>query len=125
MNNDCLPVCGCLNTFKGSIEMNIEELKLVLETVASITDDAKSVAIWYFVFNYGAPFILTLVGMIGFGWLVWVITKAILSTNKWADLGLRVTRAWGGQSISSYYSPYTYDNLPAIEKCLAASKERK
>lgn len=104
--------------------MNIEELKLVLETVASVTDDAKSVAIWYFVFNYGASFVLSFTAMLGFGWLVWLITKAILSTNKWADLGLRVVRAWGGQSISSYYSPDTYDNLPAVEKCLAAAKER-
>lgn len=74
--------------------MNIEELKLVLETVSAVTDDAKSVAIWYFVFNYGASFVLTLCG---FGWLVWVIIRAILSTNKWAELGLKITREWGGK----------------------------
>lgn len=105
--------------------MNIEELKLVLETVASVTDDAKSVAIWYFVFNYGAFFVLTLVGMCGFGWLVWVITRAVLSTNKWAELGLKITREWGSNSARLHYSPDEYDNAPAIDKCLAAAKERK
>jgi 3-methyladenine DNA glycosylase/8-oxoguanine DNA glycosylase len=106
--------------------MNIEELKLVLETVATVTDDAKSVAIWYFVFNYGASFVLTLVGMVGFGWLVWVITRAILSTNEWAQIGVRIAREWGAQSArSTYHSPNSYDNLPAIDKCLAAAKEQK
>lgn len=105
--------------------MNIEELKLVLETVATVTDDAKSVAIWYFVFNYGAAFVLTLVGMIGFGWLVWAITKANLSTNKWAEVGLKITRAWGGSSALLCYSPDKHDNIPAIDKCLAAAKEKR
>jgi len=106
--------------------MNIEELKLVLETVAVVTDDAKSVAIWYFVFNYGCSFILTLVGMIGSGWLVWVITKAILSTNEWAQVGLKLARGWGAQSArGTYHSPNEYDNLPAIDKCLMAAKEHK
>jgi hypothetical protein len=103
--------------------MNIEELKLVLETVAAVTDDAKSVAIWYFVFNYGASFIITLVGMAGFGWLVWVITRAILSTNEWAQVGVKLAREWG--SSSTYYSPNDYDNIPAIDKCLMAAKEHK
>ena len=106
--------------------MNIEELKLVLETVATVTDNAKSVAIWYFVFNYGASFVLHLVGMAGFVWLVWVITRAILSTNEWAQLGFKIAREWGAQSArSTYHSPDSYDNLPAIDKCLAAAKEHK
>ncbi len=105
--------------------MNIEELKLVLETVATVTDDAKSVAIWYFVFNYGASFVLTLVGMVGFGWLVWVITRAILSTNEWAQTGMKIAREWGAGSPRHHYSPNEYDNLPAIDKCLAAAKEHK
>jgi hypothetical protein len=106
--------------------MNIEELKLVLETVATVTDDAKSVAIWYFVFNYGASFILSLVGMICFGWAVWIITRAILSNNEWAQVGLKVAREWGaGSARTCYHSPNDYDNLPAIDKCLAAAREQK
>jgi hypothetical protein len=106
--------------------MNIEELKLVLETVATVTDDAKSVAIWYFVFNYGASFIITLAGMACFVWIVWIVTKTILSTNEWAQVGLKVAREWGAQSArSSYHSPNDYDNIPAIDKCLMAAKEHK
>ena len=105
--------------------MNIEELKLVLETVATVTDDAKSVAMWYFVFNYGTSFILSFTALLGLCWIVWTITKAILSTNKWADLGMKATRAWGGQSISPYHDPETYGNVQALEKCFEAAKEHK
>lgn len=106
--------------------MNIEELKLVLETVATVTDDAKSVAIWYFVFNYGASFVITLAGMLGFVSIVWIVTRAILSTNEWAQVGLKLAREWGAQSArSTYHSPNDYDNVPAIDKCLMAAKEHK
>jgi len=106
--------------------MNIEELKLVLETVATVTDDAKSVAIWYFVFNYGGSLILSLSGMACFVWIVWLITKAVLSTNEWAQVGLKLAREWGaGSARSTYHSPSDYDNIPAIDKCLMAAKEHK
>lgn len=106
--------------------MNIEELKLVLETVAAVTDDAKTVAIWYFVFNYGASFILKLVGVVCFVWVIWFVTRAILSTNEWAQLGLRLAREWGAQSARSiYHSSTNYDNIPAIDKCFMAAKEYK
>lgn len=105
--------------------MNIEELKLVLETVASVTDDAKSVAIWYFVFNYGANFILSLVGLIGTGWLAWVITRAILFTNEWAKTGVKIVHSWGGYGTSTYSDITDPSCMKAIDACLLASKERK
>ncbi len=103
--------------------MNIEELKLVLETVATVTDDAKSVAIWYFVFNYGASFVLKLTGMVGLGYLVWIVTKAILSTNEWAKIGVKLAYSWGHYSSSTYSDPNDRTCLRAIDDCLAAAKE--
>lgn len=37
MNNDCLTICGCLNTFKGSIEMTRFSLILNLGENAKVT----------------------------------------------------------------------------------------
>lgn len=102
--------------------MNIEELKLVLETVATVTDDAKSIVIWYFVFNYGASFILSLTGMIGVGWLVVTLTRSSLSTNEWAKIGVKVIHSWGGYSTSTYSDHDDSSCLKALDDCLAAAK---
>jgi hypothetical protein len=104
--------------------MNIEELKLVLDTVATVTDDAKSVAIWYFVFNYGASFILKLVGMVVFVWLAWTITRAVLSTNEWAKIGVKVIHSWGGYGSSTYSDPNDSSCTRAMDDCLTAAKDR-
>ncbi len=106
--------------------MNIEELKLVLETVATVTDDAKTVAIWYFVLNYGASFVLSLSALIGILYSIITVVRYLVHTNEWAQIGMKVAREWGAQSArSTYHSPNSYDNSPAIDKCLAASKEHK
>lgn len=41
--------------------MDIEQLKLVLEMVKGLADDATSVAIWYFVLSFGLSFLSHLV----------------------------------------------------------------
>jgi len=52
--------------------MNIEELKLVLETIRSLTGDASSAAYWYFGLEF-AKFVLLLVGCLGV--TCWVVHK--------------------------------------------------
>ena len=105
--------------------MNIEELKLVLETVATVTDDAKSVAIWYILLNYGATFVLQMTVALGFGYLVWVITRSILATNEWAKIGVKLVHSWGGYGTSTYSDPTDRSCVKAIDDCLVASKEHK
>lgn len=101
--------------------MNIEELKLVLATVATVTDDAKTVAIWYIVASYGLPFIANcLVGFAIYG-VARLIIGAITASNEWVQHGRAVARAWGGEG--SVYS-YERDSI-WIDKAIKASKEQK
>ena len=103
--------------------MNIEELKLILDTVATVSDDAKSIAIWYIVLNYGASFVLSITALIGFMWTALAITKGILKTNEWAKVGVKLSYAWGGYSSSQYSDPNDRMTVNAIDKCLSAAKE--
>lgn len=105
--------------------MNIEELKLVLETVATVTDDAKSVAIWYFIFNYGTSFILSLSSLIGILWTIITVVRYLAANNEWAKTGAKLVHSWGGYSASTYSCPDDPTCLKAVEDCLAAAKERK
>lgn len=101
--------------------MNIEELKLVLDTVAAVTDDAKTVAIWYIVASYGLPFIANcLVGLVFYG-VARLIVGAFTASSEWAKHGKSVARAWGGEG--SDYS-YERDNK-LIDKAIAKAKETK
>jgi len=62
--------------------MDIEQLKLVLETVKGITNDATSVAIWYFVLTYGLSF-LSKVMCAGVGiYIVHRIASTVLAVNE-------------------------------------------
>ena len=62
--------------------MDIEELKLVLETVQGIANDATSVAIWYFVLTYGLSF-LSKVMCAGVGiYIVHRIASTVLAINE-------------------------------------------
>ena len=84
--------------------MNIEELKLILDTVATVTDDAKTVAIWYIVASYGLPFIANcLVGLVFYA-VARLIVHAIAATNEWSQHGKSVAKAWGGEG-----SDYSYE----------------
>ena len=61
--------------------MDIEQLKLVLETVKDITNDATTVAIWYFVLSIGLKFIGQLVCWAGVMGTVYMVATAFKSNN--------------------------------------------
>jgi hypothetical protein len=105
--------------------MNIEELKLVLETVSVVADDTKSVAIWYIILNYGASFVLHLVALVGLIGAAITITRYIVNCNEWAKIGARLSHSWGGYSSSVYSNPNDYETVNAIDSCIVASKEHK
>lgn len=54
--------------------MNIEELKLVLETIRSLTGDATSAAYWYF----GLEFAKFVLGWLVGAWLAWSLIKTVV-----------------------------------------------
>ena len=61
--------------------MDIEQLKLILETIKGITDDATTVAIWYFVLYYGLSFISKLICLGAIFGVVYIIATAFKSSN--------------------------------------------
>jgi len=62
--------------------MNIEELKLVLETIRTLSGDASTAAYWYFGLQFAKDIIIlfTLVGG-----TMWGIHKAVQATGVGAD----------------------------------------
>lgn len=77
--------------------MNVDELKLVLETVAAVSGDAKTVAIWYFAAKYG----FALLNVLAIGGAIYatvrIIVKAITSADEWGKFGRAAAKAWGGE----------------------------
>ena len=53
--------------------MNIEELKLILETIRSLSGDATTAAYWYF----GLEFAKFALGLLVGACLVWTLIKAV------------------------------------------------
>jgi hypothetical protein len=84
--------------------MNIEELKLVLSAVETVTGDAKTVAIWYFAANYGVSLLKVLIVVVGLVLLVRGIAKAFINASEWATLGRTVSKAWGGPGEEYVYT---------------------
>lgn len=101
--------------------MNLEELKLVLETVKTVSGDASTVAIWWIAGKYVLSFITDLVLICTIGVVVLKIAKAIAANNEWAEVGRQVSRAWGAGGGYSFWS----EDRQAIDKAIAAAKEQK
>ena len=62
--------------------MNIEELKLILDTIKSLSGDASTAAYWYFGLEF-AKFVLLTVG--GLGASCWVVHKICQANGVGAD----------------------------------------
>lgn len=102
--------------------MNIEELKLVLETIRSLSGDASSAAYWYFGLEF-AKFVL--------GWLVGAgVVLAIAQTIATSN-GLGVDEAFmrecrdalGTGCRGGLTATERYDTQQAIRKLIKESKQ--
>jgi hypothetical protein len=62
--------------------MNIEELKMVLETIRALTGDATSAAYWYFGLEF-AKFVLGL--LVGAGVALTIIKTVVVASGVGAD----------------------------------------
>lgn len=58
--------------------MDIEQLKLVLETIKGLGDSAQSVAIWYFVLDYGLSLLKHLAWLTA---IVLVVQRIVCAVN--------------------------------------------
>ena len=84
--------------------MDINELKLVLETVAAVSGDAKAVAIWYFAAEYGFALVNGLIIGGSIYAVVRVIAKTLAATDEWGKFGRNAAKAWGGEGDTYSYS---------------------
>ena len=57
--------------------MNIEELKLILETIRSLSGDATTAAYWYF----GLEFAKFALGWLVGAWLAWALIKTVAAAS--------------------------------------------
>ena len=102
--------------------MNIEELKIVLETIRSLTGDATTAAYWYFGLEF-AKFVL--------GWLVGagvVLTflKAVTTSNGLGvdEVFMRECRdALGTGCRGGLSNTERYDTQQAIRKLIKESNQ--
>lgn len=79
--------------------MNIEEMKLIIDAIKSLSGDATTALIWWMVFDLVK---LTLMSSVVVA-IVWLISKGIGSMSEWADAGKQVARAYGGEGSSYFY----------------------
>ena len=98
--------------------MNIEELKLILDTVNSVAGDTKTVLIWWFVLDF-SKYLLGAGTAIG---IPWVVMKFITGMNDWAALGRQVACAWGGDGGNWLYRS---DQIAASKAIRAAQEQTK
>ena len=96
--------------------MNIEELKLILETINSVSHDASTAAIWWMALHYGSMV---------FGWIlfastvfgvVYTVAGLIISNSEWGQLGRQVSKAYGGNGGTYVYGSDEKAIADAIEK---------
>ena len=59
------------------VRMNIEELKLVLDTILSLSGDATTAAYWYF----GLEFAKAVIGWAAVAWVALALIKTIAKAN--------------------------------------------
>jgi len=102
--------------------MNIEELKLILDTIKSLSGDASSAAYWYF----GLEFAKCVLGwLVGAGVVLTIIKTVAKANGVYADEAFMRecrdalhTGCWGGLSDTE-----RYDTQQAIRKLIKESKQ--
>lgn len=97
----------------------MEELKLVLETIKTISGDASHVAIWWVILHYTIGLLKTLALCSAVVGIVYLIVKGVSSTSDWASAGKSVAQAHGGNA--GYF--YEKSDQTAIQKAIAASNK--
>lgn len=101
--------------------MNIEELKLILDTINTIAGGATDLALVWIVVHYVLNFLTVPLAISCFGTAVYFVVKLLVATNEWAEIGKQVARAYGSDPSSFVYST----DRSAIERAIFASKEAR
>lgn len=99
----------------------MEELKLVLETIKTISGDASTVAIWWVVLHYVIGFleVMAICGSMVGG--IYIIARACQNANEWAESARTISKAFGGRGG---YMRFNEDEK-AFEKAIQAAQNKK
>jgi len=99
--------------------MNIEELKLVLQTIQGISGDASTAAILWVALHYGSGIITGLLTAGTILGMVYLVIKAIMANTEWANAVKEVCKAYG---CNDDYSFITTEQKRALRKAIERSK---
>lgn len=77
--------------------MNTEEIRLVVDALRQLSGDASTAAIWWMVMRYGAELVVWLAGFGSVVGCVWMLVRAKVEGNRWADFGRKIAKAMGGR----------------------------
>jgi hypothetical protein len=102
--------------------MNIAELKLILDTIRSLTGDATSAAYWYFGLEFAK---VALAWLVGAGVVLTIIKTLAKAAGEGADEAfMRECReALGTGARGSLTDTERYDTQQAIRKLIKESKQ--
>jgi hypothetical protein len=109
--------------------MDIEQLKLILSTVESVSGTASDIAIYWVIGNYLLPFISSIltaslwVGLIGFA--IWRITTTISLMNEWIAIGKTLVEAQQGFSSRNFISSTEKQAVMEIMDLIVTAKSKK
>ena len=92
--------------------MNIEELKLILEMVQSVTGAAQNVAVWWFAYK-SAQMLLVFAGLMTALWVVARIVRGIVRNQTFA---LKLRDYVCGDSAYGYISRQEEVQMLAVMK---------
>jgi hypothetical protein len=104
--------------------MNPEELKLILDTISTVSGNAGTAAIWWMALHYGSEVVKVALVAGGFIAVSRLIINAVTWTSEWARLGREVARAWGPH-CSPISGLVSSTDRAAIRKAVAAAQEAR
>lgn len=101
--------------------MNMDELKLITDTIQQLGEHGTTAFIWWIVFDKLVPAVLWAVGSCVFMYLCWRITVVCVAANKAVNaiyVLRRVFNIGGG-----YMTPYEIDAV--VERALELHRKEK
>ena len=102
--------------------MSAEELKMILDAIASVSGNASNAAIWWMALHYGTQVIGHLLAAVSGTAIVISVARTLAGASEWARLGQQVAGAWGA---ASPFGRVMNDDRDAIGRAIAAAKEER
>jgi hypothetical protein len=103
--------------------MNIEELKLILETISGVADGATDMVLWWIVLHYGGSLLVHLAWIVLLGCIAFGGLRFIASMSDWIAAGREVAEAGGAPNAN--FGPMNRSDREAIKRVLNAFRQLK